>query len=256
MSNLCKKRDIGTKQLKKRRKKVISLKTVAIIGANGTMGAMTGGLFAQCGFRVYFISKTIEKSKIGMQKAFHQAQSEIIGKNIICSGYSEISHILPKCNWIIECVKEDIDVKKATYKVIDTYRKKGSVVSSMTSSLPLPKIIEGTSDDLRRNFIGFHLFNPPNKLTLCEIAPIKDTDKAVVDLVSKIAQKYLFRTVIPVRNVAGYVGNRIGFKFFSDVTKEVPKYGVEMIDYLLGPYIGRAMSPLATLDLIGIDNYT
>lgn len=232
-----------------------NIRTIAIIGANGTIGALTGGLFAQCGFNVYFISRTIEKSRVGMQKAFHQARSEIIGKNIICSDYNEIGSILQKSDWIIECVKEDFLIKKEMYEVVEKYRKKESIVSSMTSSLPLSKLSEGRSDHFKSKFVGFHLFNPPGKLSLCEIAPIKETDKETIEIVSEIAQKNLYRNVVPVCNIPGYAGNRIGFKFFSDITKEMNAYSIEMIDYLLGPYTGRAMAPLATLDLVGIDTH-
>jgi 3-hydroxyacyl-CoA dehydrogenase len=37
------------------------------------------------------------------------------------------------------------------------------------------------------------------------------------------------------------------------VAQLVPGYGVVFLDYLIGPYTGRAMAPLATIDLVGWD---
>ncbi|MBW1792453.1 MAG: hypothetical protein JRJ14_09415, partial [Deltaproteobacteria bacterium] len=43
------------------------------------------------------------------------------------------------------------------------------------------------------------------------------------------------------------------FLLFNRITKLVEKHGAEMMDYLIGPYTGRLMPPLATIDLVGLD---
>ena len=45
-----------------------------------------------------------------------------------------------------------------------------------------------------------------------------------------------------------------GLPFCSlHITELAIEHGVEMMDYLIGPYTGRIMPPLATLDLVGLD---
>ena len=39
----------------------------------------------------------------------------------------------------------------------------------------------------------------------------------------------------------------------NEVAQLVPDYGVVFLDYLIGPHTGRAMAPLATIDLVGWD---
>jgi hypothetical protein len=63
----------------------------------------------------------------------------------------------------------------------------------------------------------------------------------------------LKRVVIPVKNTVAFAGNRIAFVLFSKITALVCEFGVEIMDYLIGPYTGRLMPPLATLDLVGLD---
>jgi 3-hydroxyacyl-CoA dehydrogenase len=66
-------------------------------------------------------------------------------------------------------------------------------------------------------------------------------------------EQELHRVVIPVKDIAGFAGNRIAFLLFNRITALAEEHGVEMMDYLIGPYTGRLMPPLATLDLVGLD---
>src|SRR5262249_8413968 len=50
-----------------------------------------------------------------------------------------------------------------------------------------------------------------------------------------------------------FAGNRIGFKVLNEVAQLAEQHGVQLIDTLVGPYTGRAMAPLATIDLVGWD---
>jgi 3-hydroxyacyl-CoA dehydrogenase len=50
-----------------------------------------------------------------------------------------------------------------------------------------------------------------------------------------------------------FAGNRVGFKVLNEVAQLAEKHGVAFADYLIGPHTGRAMAPLATVDLVGWD---
>ncbi|MEI8255360.1 MAG: 3-hydroxyacyl-CoA dehydrogenase family protein, partial [Deltaproteobacteria bacterium] len=54
-------------------------------------------------------------------------------------------------------------------------------------------------------------------------------------------------------DLPAFAGNRVGFKLLNECAILAEKHGVELIDYLIGPYTGRAMAPLATIDLVGWD---
>jgi 3-hydroxyacyl-CoA dehydrogenase len=87
----------------------------------------------------------------------------------------------------------------------------------------------------------------------CEITGQSDTDPKVVGFMEDFLKHRLRREVIPVKNVAGFAGNRIAFLLLNRITSLAAVYGVEMMDYLIGPYTGRQMPPLATIDLVGLD---
>jgi len=89
----------------------------------------------------------------------------------------------------------------------------------------------------------------------CEVARTEATDSSVYDFILSFLEQRLRRVVVPVHNTPAFAGNRIAFVLFDRIVHLVELYGVEMMDYLVGPYTGRLMPPLATLDLVGIDVY-
>lgn len=232
----------------------MKIQTVAVLGASGTVGSLTGGLLAQNGIKVYFLSRTAAGSQKGLEKAMAQARSEVIAKNIICGDYDTLlQEGCSEADWILECVAEDVTVKQGLYEQVDRHRRAGSIVSSVTSSLVLEELPKNRSDDFVKNYLSTHFYNPPGKMLACEICGTSKTDPAVVAFMADFLEKPLRRAVIPVKPTAGFAGNRIAFLLFARITELAEKHGVEMMDYLIGPYTGRIMPPLATLDLVGLD---
>jgi len=231
-----------------------SVKSVVVLGSGGTIGSLVGGLVAQQGIKVYFLSRSVGGARRGLQRAIAQARSEVISRNIICGDYDHLlEDALKKADWIIECVSEDLSIKQRMYEMIDAHKRPDTIVSSVTSSLPMEILPKGRSENLRNNFLSTHFYNPPGKMLACEITGQSETDTEVVDFMTDFLKHGLRRVVIPVKNVAGFAGNRIAFLLLNRITALAAVYGVEMMDYLIGPYTGRLMPPLATIDLVGLD---
>ncbi|HOL31034.1 MAG TPA: 3-hydroxyacyl-CoA dehydrogenase family protein [Anaerohalosphaeraceae bacterium] len=232
----------------------MKIETVLILGASGTIGSLTGGLLAQNGIKIFFLSRTSAGSLKGLARAQKQARSETIAKHITCGDYEGL---LPdacrQADWIIECVAEDYSIKQGLYERVDNLRRPDAIVSSVTSSLLLDELPKGRSASFRRHFLSTHFYNPPGKMTACEICGTSETDPAVVDFISDFCSSKLRRAVIRVKPTAGFAGNRLAFVLFARITELAAEFSVEMMDYLIGPYTGRLMPPLATLDLVGLD---
>jgi len=230
------------------------IKTVAIFGSSGTIGSLTGGIIVQEGIKVYFLSRSEEHAKQGAQKAIAQARSEVISQNIIRGKYDKLLETaMEEADWVIEAVSEDINIKRQMYEKIEANLRPETIVSSTTSSLPLDVLAQGRTELFRKNFLSTHFYNPPGRMLACEIAATDQTEPHLFDFMKDFLKHRLHRDVIPVKNVAGFAGNRVAFLLFSKITELVTEYGAEMTDYLIGPYTGRLMPPLATLDLVGLD---
>jgi len=231
---------------------VNDIKTAAVLGASGTIGSLTGGILAQEGIKVYFLSRSKQAVINGVFRAFEQARSKI-GLNITFEDYSLLEDAITNADWVIEAVTEDLNIKRQMYQKISPYLRPETIISSTTSSLPLDEITQALPRQYRNNFLSTHFYNPPGKMLACEITGIKETNPEIFEFMSNFLKKRLRRAVIPVKNVAGFAGNRIAFLLFGKITSLVPEYGAEMMDYLIGPYTGRLLAPLATLDLVGLD---
>jgi 3-hydroxyacyl-CoA dehydrogenase len=230
------------------------IKTVVILGSGGTIGSLTGGIIAQEGIKVYFLSRTKDAAINGMLKAIDQARSKIIAANIICGDYNHLlEEAVSNADVVIEAITEDMNAKQQIYKKITPYLRRDTIIGSTTSSLPLEDIAQALPQQFHRNFLSTHFYNPPGKMLACEITGIKETSPDVINFMTDFLEKKLRREIIPVKNVAGFAGNRIAFLLFGKITQLVTEYGVEMMDYLIGPYTGRLLPPLATLDLVGLD---
>jgi len=223
------------------------IKKVVVLGASGTLGGLIGGMLAQNEIQVWFLSRTTEGAQKGLARAQKYARSKVISQKIQFGSYDEfLEDACRQADWILECVAENIAVKKHIYALIDNYRNTDSIVSSVTSSLNIEDLPKGRSKSFKKNFLSTHFYNPPNKMV---------TNPAAVDYMTSFCASKLRRTVIPVKPTPSFAGNRIAFLMFSRVVDWVIEYGVEMIDCLIGPYTGRLMAPLATLDLVGLDIY-
>ncbi len=230
------------------------IETVAILGASGTVGSLAGGVIAQQGIKVYFLSRTCQGAEKGLKRAMAQARSEVIASNIVCGDYDHLlEDALKDADLVIESVSENLTIKQQMYQLVDQYKKPDTIVGTTTSSLPLTELPKGRSENFKKTFLSTHFYNPPGKMLACEISPQPDTDPDVLEFMKDFLKNKLRRVVIPVRNVAGFAGNRIAFLLFNRIATLAATYGVEMMDYLIGPYTGRAMPPLATIDLVGMD---
>ncbi len=230
------------------------IKTVVVLGASGTVGSLSGGLMAQNGLKVYFLSRTQQGSERGLLKAIAQARSEMIAQNIVCGDYDHLlKEAVGQADWIVEAVTEDADIKRRIYEQVEAYKKPQTIVSSTTSSLPLPELVRGRGDGFKKNFLSTHFYNPPGRMSACEVTGTQYTDPGIVDFMQQFLEKRLRRVVIRVKDAVAFAGNRIAFVLFSRITSLAREFGVEVMDYLIGPYTGRLMPPLATLDLVGLD---
>jgi len=163
---------------------------------------------------------------------------------------------LGECDWIIEAVTEDLDVKRGIYERIAPHRRAGSIISSNTSGISLGLLTEGLDDDFRRSFLVTHFFNPPRYMYLLELVRGPDTSEEIFSAVREFAEKRLGKGVVECKDTPNFIANRIGVLCMgaSCVYQEETGLSIEEIDAITGPVIGRPKTATFKLhDLVGID---
>ncbi len=138
------------------------IRNAVVLGASGTIGSLSGGLLAQQGIRVHFLSRTLNGSKKGLDRAIKQARSEVISRHVECADYEHgLEPALKGADLIVESVSENLAVKQHMYGLVERYRTPGTIIGTTTSSMPLDQLIEGRSEDFKEHFLSTHFYNPP-----------------------------------------------------------------------------------------------
>ncbi|MBP9109724.1 MAG: 3-hydroxyacyl-CoA dehydrogenase family protein, partial [Pyrinomonadaceae bacterium] len=114
------------------------------------------------------------------------------------------------CDFVIEAVVENLEIKHKLYAEVDKYRKPGAVIASNTSGIPIDSIAEPFSDDFKAHFVGIHFFNPPRYMKLVEVIPGTKTSGEIACAVSGFLDQRLGKGVVPAKDRPNFIANRIG----------------------------------------------
>ena len=230
------------------------IERVVVLGANGTMGYGSAALFTQAVPEVTFLARTKAKAEEGLAAAVKQVRSPTVASHSKTGDYeNDLASAVADADLVFEALTEDFDLKKDIFDKIEAARRDDSIVATVTSGLSINQLCAGRSDSFRKNFLGLHFFNPPNVIVGTELIAGDDTDPDVVDFVDAFSQIRLGREMVRTFDTPAFAGNRVGFKVMNEVAQLAGEIGVLLTDKLIGPYTGRAMTPLATVDLVGWD---
>jgi 3-hydroxyacyl-CoA dehydrogenase len=158
---------------------------------------------------------------------------------------------------VFESAAENLDLKIDLHTRIGQSLKKGAVACTGSSGLSITRLAECYPEEVRSQFFGVHMFNPPYQLTLCELTASPYSDMAMYSDLKDYLTNTLYRTVAESKDLPAFLGNRIGFYFMNEALQYAEKYqdngGIDYIDSLLGPFTGRTMPPITTADFVGLD---
>lgn len=159
-------------------------------------------------------------------------------------------------DWIIEVVIERLDIKQQVFENVEKHRKKGTLITSNTSGIPINMMLDGRSDDFKKHFCGTHFFNPPRYLQLLEIIPTKETDPTIIDFFMDYGRRFLGKKTVLCKDTPAFIANRVGVYSIMALFHAVKELdmNIEEVDKLTGPVLGRPKSAtFRTCDVVGLD---
>ena len=147
------------------------MKTATVIGANGTMGKNVAAILASFGdMEVYMMARSMEKAEKAVQDVGNCVRASVINSHCTPVDYSKFEECVKNSDFIFESVIEDIEIKKeVTKKIGECIENSDTIIATGTSGLSVNELAEVLPEGLRKNYLGMHFFNPPYKMTLCEI---------------------------------------------------------------------------------------
>lgn len=230
---------------------------VAVFGA-GTMGSGISQVFAAKGHTVLMYASSLESAQRhkdalskSLQKRVEKGKMTQEAKDALMANiFVEETSAAADADLVIECVKEDMETKKALFKELDELCKPEAIFASNTSSLPITDMARG----LKHPLIGMHFFNPVPSMKLIEIIRGINTTDETFEFTYNLA-KELGKEPVEVKESPGFVVNKLLIPMINDAIGlvETGAASVEDIDKSMQLGANHPMGPLALGDFIGLD---
>ena len=242
------------------------IKKVCVIGS-GTMGAGIAAQVANAGVPVLLLDivpkegsdrDAIAKGAVAKMLKTDPApfMSKRAAKLVETGNIDDHLDKAGECDWIVEAIVERLDIKQSLYAKLETVKKPGAAISSNTSTIPLGHLVEGRTDQFKRDFLITHFFNPPRYMRLLEIVEGPETDHALVAKVEAFADRAMGKRVIHTHDTPGFIANRLGTYWLAIAVNAAMDLGVtvEEADQIGGRPMGVPKTGIfGLIDLVGVD---
>ncbi len=236
----------------------IPVEKIGVIGA-GFMGSGIAGIAVQQGTIVRLkdadwghVGKglaaisTVVKEKLTRRQITRTQYSDtmsLVSGTLDFSGFSNV-------DIVIEAVFEDLDVKHAVLRDVESVIKPQAIFATNTSTIPVTRIAEVSRRPER--VLGMHFFSPVNKMPLLEVIVTPQTTDSVTATAVAYGRK-LGKTVIVVNDAPGFYVNRILTPYISEAGRLLDEgVSIEAIDRALVAF-GFPVGPITLIDEVGLD---
>jgi len=237
------------------------IKTVAICGAGGNMGAGIAIVAARAGFRTlaYDLSDTALARAYDQSAGFF-AKSVARGKMTEEERDAALARLentsdlndLAQADLVIEAVFEQLDIKQNLFATLNEICPEHTIFASNTSTLSITEIASGCGREDR--VVGMHFCLPAQMMKLIEMTAGINTSPETYAAASEFTKR-AGQIPLQTKDKPGFVLNALLVPFNNDVIRAIEDdlATPEDIDTALKVALGYKMGPCDLLDLIGLD---
>ncbi|MBN1870261.1 MAG: enoyl-CoA hydratase/isomerase family protein [Candidatus Omnitrophica bacterium] len=151
---------------------------------------------------------------------------------------------------VIEAVVEKMEIKKAVFRELGSVVKDNAIIATNTSALSVTEMAEEAKDPSK--VVGFHFFNPVNRMPLVEVVATSMTSKETIVTALDFARR-LGKTPILVKDTCGFVVNRVLLGYINEGGRILEECGqMAAIDKVMTDF-GMPMGPFMLSDEVGLD---
>ncbi|WGM22928.1 3-hydroxyacyl-CoA dehydrogenase NAD-binding domain-containing protein (plasmid) [Paenarthrobacter sp. OM7] len=234
-----------------------SIRTVGVVGA-GRMASQLALLFASQ-LRVPVLLTDVSTTRIDSALEWIGQQTDkLVARGLlsaveaqeICGlvrGATDKAAFADR-DLVIEAVFEELGVKREVFAQVEEVVSPEAILLTNTSSLSIADIAAGLTHPER--LVGFHFFNPVDRLQLVELITLPGTDPAAAATALTLAND-LNKVPVLVKDKPGFVVNRLLTRLISEALQFIDE-GADpyTVDHALDP-VGLPMTPLQLLQFIG-----
>ena len=193
------------------------MRYVAIIGTGIMASGIAAGFIAKS-IPAIILGRSKEKAEACLDKAIRLAVK--IGLTGINSQLDhaairaiQIAEVFEdwkswsNCEWIIETITENLELKQAIFKHLDATVPADIPIGSNSSGFPISKIAAGLNTANR--MMGAHYFMPADVVPLVEIVMGEKTEVAFANRASQLYKEIDKKPVLVKKDIPGFLANRI-----------------------------------------------
>lgn len=152
------------------------------------------------------------------------------------------------CNWVIEAVFEELDVKRTVFAQVEEHVSSDCVLATNTSSLSVAEI--GSSLKHPERLVGFHFFNPVSVMPLLEVVKTAATNDETL-ATALLAASQLKKTAVITGDHPGFVVNRLLAKVMGEAARAFDSgTPITDVEHAFAP-LGLPMGPFELINLVG-----
>ncbi len=234
------------------------IRTVAIVGA-GTMGLGIAQVCAASGFTTILFDVKREQVDAALQ-SIQRNLSQSVSRNRITeaqkietltriTSVEKLSEL--KADLIIEAAIEKLEIKQQLFSDLESINNGNAILATNTSSISVTSIADGLRN--KGNCVGYHFFNPADRMKLVEIISGKHTNPALVEVLKDFSLR-IGKIAVLAKDSPGFIVNRVARHFYVESLKllEDGVSDVAGVDALMRS-AGFKMGPFELMDLIGVE---
>jgi 3-hydroxybutyryl-CoA dehydrogenase len=163
-----------------------------------------------------------------------------------------------ECSIVIECVREDLELKRSLFAKLDQVVPATTIIASNTSSLPITQLQKERVNPER--YIGMHWGEPAQIMRYLEVIPGELTSVEVVESIRAFGKACGKEPTILNRDIRGFLSNRMMYAMLREACYLVESgiADVETVDRSFRNDIGwwaLLAGPFRWMDLTGIPAY-
>jgi 3-hydroxybutyryl-CoA dehydrogenase len=239
------------------------IKRIAVLGA-GLMGHGIAQVAAQVGkyevnlrdVEQRFVDNGMSMIKESLQRFVKKGQLTEADMNATLARIHptlDLKEAVSNADLIIEAVPENLDLKKTTFREVDTYAPAHAIIASNTSSVSITEMASATKRP--EKVCGMHFINPPQLMKLVEVVRGARTSDETIETILAVARKMDKETVLVKKDSPGFIVNRVLIPALNEAVA-LWWEGVadrDDIDKAIKLGLNWPMGPLMLLDYIGSD---
>jgi 3-hydroxybutyryl-CoA dehydrogenase len=235
-------------------------KAVVVIGA-GTMGSGIAEVAACAGHTVYLrdtseaaLARGMAQIRSGLDKRVERGRLEPSRRDAIVADLQPVTAQAPLANvgLVIEVIVENLDVKVAVLRQVESEVGPDTIIATNTSSLSVTAIAGRLARPER--VVGMHFFNPATVLPLVEVVSGAATAPEVTATTFETAKAW-GKVPVLCRSTPGFIVNRVARPYYGEALRLLQEQATTpaTLDAVMRGCGGFKMGPCELMDLIGHD---